>query len=219
MMEKITMIDELQIEDEYVIENPETLKILGDPLRIRILEQVSRLNETGQLATAKLLAESLDVPQTKLYYHLNLLEQHELLRVAETGLVSGIVEKRYQIRAHRFRADVDIEPEAGVAHQDEIETIMAPISSVVNNALRHARESIQHHIQIAPDEGDEVDDEDWQLIQRRLFLSQDEAKQFNQRFLEMLEEFSHPSDGEHQLYYLTILFHPTPPTRDNSQES
>ena len=42
---------------------------------------------------------SLGTSQTKLYHHLNLMEEHGFLRVAETRLVSGIQERRYAAAA------------------------------------------------------------------------------------------------------------------------
>jgi len=45
------------------------------------------------------------VGPTKLYYHLALLEEHALIRVASTRMVSGIVEKRYQAVARRISVD------------------------------------------------------------------------------------------------------------------
>lgn len=88
-----------QPQDEFLIEDPETLKVIADSLRLEILRA---LKEPG---TVKDVAEQLEMPPTKLYYHVNLLEKHSLIRVVETNIVSGIIEKRYQISARHYRVE------------------------------------------------------------------------------------------------------------------
>jgi DNA-binding transcriptional ArsR family regulator len=77
------------------IADVETIKALSDPLRLRILEvMTSRPDETF---TVKRLARDLDVGATKLYHHINLLAERELIRPAGTRVVSGIIETSYRI--------------------------------------------------------------------------------------------------------------------------
>ncbi len=79
------------------------LKVIGDPLRIRLIEIMAE--DPARLWTAKELAEQLETRQTKLYHHLGLLEEHGFIRVGETRMVSGIQEKRYHASAHGFSVD------------------------------------------------------------------------------------------------------------------
>lgn len=88
---------------EMVLTDVEQLKVIGDPFRIRIIEVMAEDPPRGW--TAKELAQQLDVKQTKLYHHLALLEEHGLIRVGETRVVSGILEKRYHASAHGYRVD------------------------------------------------------------------------------------------------------------------
>ena len=81
-------------EEEVVIEDLETLKVLSDPLRMQIIELMGHTPRT-----VKQIAKQLDMTPNKLYYHIKLLEDHGLIRVVETRLVSGIVEKHYQTTA------------------------------------------------------------------------------------------------------------------------
>ena len=208
----------LPIEEEYRIDDTETLKVLGDPLRIRILEQVARMNDSGQLATAKLLAEALEVPQTKLYYHLNLMEEHSLLLVAETGLVSGIVEKRYQIRARRLRADVEVEPDQGAFSLDEMEAILTPVSSFLDNALGDLKQAIQAYAKTSDDVAPPILDQ-IHLQQKRLHLTQEEAEVFTQRLEALITDFRHSPGGQRQAYQFISMFHPGQPAESNQQES
>jgi DNA-binding transcriptional ArsR family regulator len=80
-----------------------TLKLISDPLRARLVD----LLRVAAL-TAKELAERLALGPKQLYYHLNLLERHGLIRVVQTRLVSGIVEKRYRATALLFLFDDEV---------------------------------------------------------------------------------------------------------------
>ena len=88
---------------ERQISDVETLKALSDPLRLRILE----LMTTGadQAFTVKRLAAALEVSQTKLYHHINLLVERELIRPVGTRVVSGIIETRYRVAQLSVKLD------------------------------------------------------------------------------------------------------------------
>jgi DNA-binding transcriptional ArsR family regulator len=88
---------------EMVISDVEQLRAISDPLRIRLIEAMAELPLRGW--TAKELAEQLKTKQTKLYHHLNLLEERGFIEVAETRMVSGILEKRYRVTAVSFRVE------------------------------------------------------------------------------------------------------------------
>lgn len=83
--------------DELVIDNLETLKVIADQRRKLILEHFDNPS------TVKEVAQKLGTSPSKLYYHVNLLEEHGLLVVTDTRIVSGIIEKQYQTAAKRFR--------------------------------------------------------------------------------------------------------------------
>src|SRR3712207_1417060 len=94
--------DQLDPKDIYFISDLETLKVVSDPLRLRILECFR-----GVPATVKDVAAALDMPPTRLYYHVNQLEERGLIHVVETRVVSGIIEKHYQTTAYRLTVDHD----------------------------------------------------------------------------------------------------------------
>jgi DNA-binding transcriptional ArsR family regulator len=80
--------------DVRVVNDAESLKALGDPLRLRILHTVMR--EPRRTWSVKEIAAALEQPVTKLYHHVKQLEQTGLIADVETRIVSGIVEHRYQ---------------------------------------------------------------------------------------------------------------------------
>lgn len=86
--------------DIKIISSVETLRVVADPLRLRLLALLR-----GGPATAKELARRLDTPLKGLYYHLAILEEHDLIRVHATRVVSGIIEKQYAATAYRITVD------------------------------------------------------------------------------------------------------------------
>src|SRR5438034_950476 len=79
------------------VEDVETMRVLADPLRIAILRTLMTDAEfQPPVMSAKELSAALGEPQTKLYRHLKQLEEVGLITIAETRLVSGIVEQRYR---------------------------------------------------------------------------------------------------------------------------
>lgn len=84
-------------DDQLIIDDLEALRILSDPLRMRLIEILRRAP-----VTVKDIASILETSPKSLYYHINLLERHNLIRVVDSRLVSGILEKRYRATAYLF---------------------------------------------------------------------------------------------------------------------
>ncbi|MEZ4616668.1 MAG: helix-turn-helix domain-containing protein [Caldilineaceae bacterium] len=79
------------------IDDLETIKVLADERRLALLRMLAKSQTVKELSTA------LDLPQSQLYYHVNLLEKHGLIQVVDTKVISGIIEKHYRTTAHQFR--------------------------------------------------------------------------------------------------------------------
>lgn len=141
MSSQTTMNDRQTLEqtraDEYVIDNLETLKVLADQLRKRIMEHFD------QPSTVKEVARKLGTSPSKLYYHVNLLEEHGLLIVTDTRIVSGIIEKQYQAAARIFRVKTGLlspTPEDGDA------TMEAMLAQFFDQPKEEVRNSLRNGI-------------------------------------------------------------------------
>lgn len=116
--------------EHVTITDPKIVKMMSDPMRMRIAEAL-----TSEPRTVKELASVFDVPVTRLYYHIGLMEEHGMIYVAGTQMVSGIQEKRYQLIARNFSLDGDIlrtDPKPG-RRIDEM------IGALFDNARRQLR--------------------------------------------------------------------------------
>lgn len=117
-----------------VIDDLGTLRVLSDPLRLRLIEALG-----GEPTTVKVLARVLGVKPNRLYYHVNLLEEHGLIRVTETRLVSGIVERTYGLVARHFAVSDDLALPAEVK-RDITDTLFRVVGAELGEALEaHAR--------------------------------------------------------------------------------
>lgn len=173
---------------ERLVSDPETLKALSDPLRLRILEaMVARIDRPW---SAKELAAHLEVPQTRLYHHLELLVERDLLRVAEQRVVSGIIETRYRVAAMSFRLDHRLlsGDEAGRdASGDVLHAVFDTSREDVGRALRRhlAAGSAKGGTVEGPDE-----DPDRPLVTRGLaLLTPERAAEFRERLGALIREF------------------------------
>ncbi len=121
---------------EVVVADLETLRVLSDPLRMRMVDLMSR----GEW-TVKQVAEALGVGQTRLYHHISLLEKHELVRVTGTRMVSGILEKRYASPSrltidHRlFGGGGDAPAEVGRAVDRLVGTVFATVRREIERSI------------------------------------------------------------------------------------
>ena len=117
---------------ELVITDIEQLKAVSDPLRLQIIDTMAEAPVRGW--TAKELAARLGIAkQTKLYHHLATLEERGFIRVAETRVVSGIVEKRYAVVALSFRVDRGLL--AGSAGADAVSGVLDAIFEKARNEI------------------------------------------------------------------------------------
>jgi Helix-turn-helix domain len=80
--------------------DPATLKALADPVRSFLVYSL-----VPEAKTVKTLAQELDVPVTRLYYHVQRLEALGLIFVEKTRLVSGIREHHYRATARELVLD------------------------------------------------------------------------------------------------------------------
>lgn len=78
------------------------IRILADPLRLRMLEAF------GEERTTKQVADLLEEKPTRLYHHVDALEGAGLIRLRRTARKRGTTEKYYQAVAENFRAELGL---------------------------------------------------------------------------------------------------------------
>ncbi len=115
--------------DYKVIDDLATLRLLSDPLRLRLIEELGIAP-----TTVKTLAKTLAMKPNRLYYHVNLLEEHGLIRVTDTRVVSGIIEKTYGLVAKHFAVSDDLSMPSELK-RDVADTLFRVVSAELGDAL------------------------------------------------------------------------------------
>jgi DNA-binding transcriptional ArsR family regulator len=157
----------------FEIADVATLKAVADPLRMRLLMAL----DEGPL-TVKELAAKLEVPQTRLYYHVRMLEQFGLLAVASTRLVSGIEERRYAATAESW--DIADELINSPAVSDVLKAMFDLARVELMLAMPHAR----------PRPG-EPDSTVPMLLGTKGYMTSDEIREFTTAMYELIEKYTH----------------------------
>ncbi|RYL92174.1 helix-turn-helix domain-containing protein [Sporolactobacillus sp. Y61] len=85
------------MENIYYIQDLEQLRVLSDPLRVKILWSFNGKEKTG-----KMLADEFQMAPSKIRYHLTELERVGLVEVVRTELKNGIQQKFYLPVAETF---------------------------------------------------------------------------------------------------------------------
>lgn len=197
---------------EREIADLETVRVIADPLRFRIIQAMG--TRPLEPWTAKEIARALAEPLTKLYYHLGLLEQHGLVAVAGTRIVSGIVEKRYQLAAERLSIARGLLAPADSEAGDALEAILATVFDTARNDIRAAVKAGIARPSSAAEAGDGR--EPVFLSHALDRMSPARAARFRERLRALCEELGHDaSEGEAtatdetRAYGLVAAFYPT----------
>jgi DNA-binding transcriptional ArsR family regulator len=171
---------------ELRVSDLDTLRVLADPLRLRILETFG--HHERQPLTVKEMARSLGEPVTKLYYHVNLMEQHGLVLVASSRLVSGILEKRYLPAAERFEVDKGILAAGTLVAHEAMRSVVSSVFQAAQADIEDAVHAGRARLDEAEDEGDGAEPV---LLSKGLDrLTHAEAVVFRQRLQALFAEFS-----------------------------
>lgn len=201
-----------QSDSVRVIDDLDTLRLLTQPVRLKIVEA---LRSAPGPQTVKELAAALGTTQTKLYYHVNLLEGADLIRVAATRLVSGIVEKRYAAASYRIAVDRALLSPA-TSGGDGLEVLLAIIFDQVRTEIR--RSVAAGLIDLDRSRDDDTGPNSLMLGRKWLLLTPEQVAEFRQRLGQVQEEYqgqdpmpgdfiANPPPGS-QLYEMLLGFYP-----------
>ena len=179
---------------ERVISDVETLKAISDPLRIRILETMVTRHDAAW--SVRELAAVLDVPQTRLYHHIELLTERDLIRAAEQRVVSGIIETRYRLAALSLRLDPRLIRGGGAG-----ESAAREVLTTIFDETRHDLERLLAD----PRLGDEAA-VDRPLVSRGVArLSPERARELRDRLMAIVDEYDGLSDDPTAKTYRTLI--------------
>lgn len=180
MAKRRTKVD--QPDAERTISDVDTLRALSDPLRLRILEVM--VQRTDEPWSVKELAAATKVPQTRLYHHVELLVERELIRPVEKRVVQGIIETRYRVAALSLRLDRRLfaggTPETDAAVREALAAVFDSARDEIETSIRAGR----------LDMAEGADSEHGLLLAKGLVrLTPERAAKLRLRLREVIEEF------------------------------
>jgi DNA-binding transcriptional ArsR family regulator len=192
---------------EFVVNDLETLKVLADPLRIQIVELI-----TPAPRTVKQIAADLKLPQTKLYYHIKQLEERALIRVVDTRIVSGILEKHYQAAALSYRVNKSLFSPKSPTGKMGLDVML---NGLFEDTKEDIRDSVEAEvIDLLAQEGAGKPLYRSLLIARNtLHLSPEKSEEFYRRLNGLIHEYirsaADTSEPDEQVYGLMIALYPS----------
>lgn len=148
------------------------------------------------------LAAELDVPVTRLYHHLKVLESAGFIEVVATRRVGAALERRYRAVARGYRVGPDAVRNAG-----DLARSLASVMDMTRADLVAAVESGAIDASVGPDAADvDVDVAIWSL---RLRLGQQDRVELVERMEAVLSEFRERSSdaadvGEFAVFGITF---------------
>lgn len=182
---------------ERRIADVETIKALSDPLRLRILEaMMARPEETF---TVKRLAGLLGVSQTKLYHHINLLTERDLIRPAGQRVVSGIIETSYRAGQREISLDRSLLTGGSPQLHDVLTTVFDGARDDIERGLRDGVIEV----------GDDADPATRLVVSKAVArLTPEQALQVRDRLTELIGGFEGPEPVDaHRPYGLVVGFY------------
>ncbi|MCB0033980.1 MAG: helix-turn-helix transcriptional regulator [Anaerolineales bacterium] len=181
------MNKEYQIDEEYLIEDLDTLKILADSRRLSILKSLG----TTPL-TVKQVSKRVGIPATKLYYHINMMEQHNIIQVVDTRVVSGIIEKFYTVTAKVYR------PGDGLLTAGDLETNTETLKTMVFSVMDNVRDELLRSFRagIAQISEEVKPANRIDIASTVLNLTDEQTAEFDKALGKLLQQFGDTSDQE-----------------------
>lgn len=192
-----------QPDAERLISDVETLKVYFDPLRLRVIQAVAHTPRSVHE-----IAEALGLPFTRLYYHVNLLERHGLIRMVETRTLSGAVEEKYyQVTARTFVVDrALLTVSTAEPGNTALEVLMENVLDGTRRDIRRSAEYSLVNLQARPPAPDAL------LLRHSMArLPAEQARAFHTRLLALIDEFNLADSGSTSdpHYALAVALYPS----------
>jgi DNA-binding transcriptional ArsR family regulator len=178
---------------------PEQIKAINDPLRLEMLELI-----VEDARTVKQVADMLGKPPTKLYYHMNALEAAGFVKIVETRVKSGIIEKYYRAVALSFQVDRKLLKAKGGSDHEALDNLLAVIFDATADDVRRSAEA-----GLLPIDASAKKLRDKVVMTRTIFtLREADVPKFTAKLQALLQELEAADVKDGVAYGLTLAFYP-----------
>lgn len=193
--------------DEFIkVTKLSQIKALSDPLRLRIVDLLSR-----EARTTKQVAEALGEKPTRLYHHMEALEAAGLVVLEKTRPNRGTVEKYYRAAGRKVQIDGSLLASSDPDALGEMRTL---VTDPLEQTLADLRESLRdRRFERSPRHPRSI------IGRVPLALSAEDQDALHREVHALLEKWEARSEaGGAETTNLTIaLFAISPPTKENAE--
>ncbi len=191
--------------ESYTLTDLEQVKVLADPLRVRILEAL------GQERTTKQVAEYLGEKPTRLYHHVEAMERVGVIEPTRTQQNRGTLEKYYLAVAKSFRASPELFSQAN--SEEGTESLVKVVSTLMDQAAQELKALA------ASGQGHTLEEEGV-LTHAKIIASPAKIAAIQKQLHALLEEVMECCDSDtieedDREYRLTIAYFPLDFTKDD----
>lgn len=177
----------------YEIEDVLVLDKINHPLRLRMLYQLG-----DEARTVKELAERLDVPVTRLYYHLDQLQSVGLIEVVDTRKSGARLQRVYRAVATRFQPGRSL---FQASDPPRVAEVVA--STVLDGARLDATAGVLSHL------GDQQGEPVPGTLGRTMVpISREAALEFTRKLEDLVAELETREDPDGEEYAFSFVFFP-----------
>jgi len=146
----------------------------------------------------------------KLYYHVNMLEEHGLIRVVETRTVGNMLEKVYRNVADQYDIDHNLLSFRSHDGQENVTQVMTTTLDATREELVRSLEARRY----ALDQGAEPRPRAAMVTRCTSRIPKEDVDAFSKRLKALFHEFGNADvdpaeDDSAQGYALTVAFYPT----------
>ncbi len=183
---------------QYILKDLEQLRVLADPLHLRLLELLRQ-----KPMTVTQVANVLGEKPNRLYYHINKLEGVGLVELVETRIHGGFLEKYYQTVAGEFKMD-----ESMLQLQEQTEDIAESLYQMMRAVFEFTMENLRETLRVKVQEAAEgsMERTDPYMLSNNVRLPREKANEFHEKVAALSEEFRAADEPEGDVEYnLTLL--------------
>lgn len=182
----------------HYIESTDSLKVIAHGLRMQLMHLLKYAK------TVKELAEAVNITQTKLYYHINLLEEHGLIEVVDTNIVSGIIEKQYQAVARKYAVSHQLLGDENTAPARLLDTILASVRDDFERGYSAGLITLDPNTR------------KHEMLRTTVKMNRTDIPAFQEELVALIRKFDLSETGEEGLVHaLTLIMLPVPMEADD----
>jgi DNA-binding transcriptional ArsR family regulator len=189
------------IAETFLLDSPEQLRAIADPLRMRIVERL-----VGKPMTLTQLGGDLGQTTAKMHYHVHEMERAGLVKLVEKRERGGVLEKYYRAVAKNFLV-------SDLLRFSNASEIAAPVNDLLAQMIEGVSQVFVRRA-AHPDTPEPL-----ALSSYVLRLTQEDVQQLRQQIKALVEPFhqSQNRPGERE-WVLHLIAHTAPPPQDDRPE-